>query len=96
MTTKDKWMIALSTVTIIVAIGSIITNICIERYNAGKNRVIYGIKMESFQENNKKEVGAFNDLLSKGEYAILYAEKMDVNGTYGDKYTYHLGKLKNE
>jgi hypothetical protein len=78
--------------TVTIGIITIVVNVCIACYNVGKNRAIYDVRLESFVENNKPQEKALSDLLSTGKYTILITEKMDLAS--GDKYTYHLGKIK--
>ena len=60
-------MFTFSILTILVGIITIIVNIGIAIYNAGKNRKIYEI--ETISTNSPESV---NQKLKKGDYTILY------------------------
>lgn len=71
--------------TILVGIGSIVANIYIARYNAGKNRKIYEIKTIS-----TLDLGAINKELNNGDYTILHVGE----GNHVGARSYVLGKIK--
>lgn len=69
--------------TIFIGLATIIANICIARYNAGKNRKIYEIE----NLNNTADV---NKRLENGDYTILY---VGADFKLVDKVTYILGRV---
>lgn len=70
--------------TIFIGLTTIITNICIARYNAGKNRTIYEIE-------NLSNISDVNKKLVSGDYAVLY---VGADFKLIDKVVYILGRVR--
>ncbi len=81
--------ITFNILTILIGIATIIANIWIARYNAGKNRKIYEIK--SLFTGDGSNLDDINKELSNKDYAILHIGQ-DFSNTRRIRYI--LGRVK--
>lgn len=80
-------------ISILVGVITVIANIWIARYNAGKNRIIYGTEVATISMDRKQSIEELNGKLSAGEYAILTTIQDKADG-YSQTFKYILGKIK--
>lgn len=88
-------------INLLIGAGAIITNIIISsrtirankdinRENAGKNRIIYGIEIQTITEGDTKSIKRINEMLNSGNYTILSSFQNMSN--YSER-VYTLGKV---
>ena len=85
----DRFTFIFNLLTIFIGIATIITNIWIARYNAGKNRKIHEIK--SLFTGDGANLDDINKELSNKDYAILHIGQ-DFSNTRRIRYI--LGRVK--
>ena len=83
-------IVIVNILTIVIGIATIVANIWIARYNAGKNRKIYEIK-PFYVGPGRGNLDDINKALDKGDYTILHIGQNLKNVSTVD---YILGRIK--